>query len=49
MDTATEEKTIIEDQQREDTKKREAEGKAFKPKYFNIVNNDEYEFIGLNK
>ncbi|KAG1056187.1 hypothetical protein G6F46_009341 [Rhizopus delemar] len=47
MDTATNEKTIIEDKQREDTKKREEKGKPFIPRYFNIVNGDQYEFKAI--
>jgi hypothetical protein len=47
MDTATEEKTIIEDKQREDTKRRELEGKVFQSKFFNLVQGEQYEFKGL--
>ncbi|CEJ03642.1 hypothetical protein RMCBS344292_17621 [Rhizopus microsporus] len=46
MDTATTEKTIIEDKQREDTRTREADGIEFVPRYFNLVQ-DQYEFTGL--
>ncbi|CAO3668049.1 unnamed protein product [Rhizopus stolonifer] len=48
MDTATTEKTIIEDKQREDAKKRETERHEFVPRYFNIVDNDQYEFKGVS-
>ncbi|KAI8097800.1 uncharacterized protein B0P05DRAFT_522056 [Gilbertella persicaria] len=47
MDTATAEKTVIEEKQREDAKQREAEGKEFKSKFFNTVHGDQYEFKGL--
>jgi hypothetical protein len=47
MDTATLEKSIIEDRQREETKQREAAGKGFHPKFFNLVHNDQYEFKGI--
>ncbi|KAI7900434.1 uncharacterized protein BX663DRAFT_517565 [Cokeromyces recurvatus] len=48
MDTATKEKTIIEEKQREDTKQREMEGKKFNPTYFNRINGDQYEFKGIS-
>lgn len=48
MDTATLEKTIIEDKQREDTKKREASGKEFQSKYFNLTHGD-YEFKAISE
>ncbi|CAO3686830.1 unnamed protein product [Rhizopus stolonifer] len=47
MDTATTEKTTIEDKQREDTKKREEKGEVFIPKYFNLVHDEQYEFKGI--
>ncbi len=49
MDTATAEKTSIEDKQREDTRKRHSEQREFTPKYFNIVNGDQYEFKGISR
>ncbi|GAA5814643.1 hypothetical protein MFLAVUS_008142 [Mucor flavus] len=48
MDTATDEKTRIEDKQREDTKRREASGKEFESKFFNLVYGDQYEFKGIS-
>lgn len=48
MDQATEEKTIIEDKQREDTKRCELQGKEFHSKFFNLVHGDQYEFKGLS-
>ncbi|KAG1444533.1 hypothetical protein G6F56_010262 [Rhizopus delemar] len=47
MDTATTEKTTIEDKQREDTKKREEKGEVFIPKYFNLVHDEQYELKGI--
>jgi hypothetical protein len=47
MDTATQEKSIIEDRQREETKQREAAGKEFHSKFFNLVHDDQYEFKGI--
>lgn len=49
MDTATAEKTSIEDKQREDTRKRQSEQREFTPKYFNIVSGDQYEFKGISR
>ncbi|CAO0802785.1 unnamed protein product [Mucor circinelloides] len=48
MDTATEEKTLIEDKQREETKLREAEGREFSPRFFNVIYGDQYEFKGIS-
>lgn len=48
MDAATDEKTRIEDKQREDTKRREASGKEFESKFFNLVYGDQYEFKGIS-
>lgn len=47
MDTATEEKTLIEDRQREEAKQREATGQTYQPKFFDIVYGDQYEFKGI--
>lgn len=47
MDTATEEKTLIEDRQREEAKHREATGQSFHPKFFDVVYGDQYEFKGI--
>lgn len=49
MDTATTEKTTIEDKQREDTKKREEKGEVFIPKYFNLVHDEQYELKGITR
>lgn len=49
MDTATDEKTIIEDRQREEAKMREAEGKEYESKYFELVHGDQYEFKALHE
>lgn len=48
MDTATLEKTLIEDKQREDTKKRETSGQPFQSKYFNLTHGD-YEFKAISQ
>lgn len=48
MDTATDEKTRIEDKQREDSKRREASNKEFESKFFNLVHGDQYEFKGIS-
>lgn len=48
MDTATLEKTLIEDKQREDTKKRDASGHEFQSKYFNL-RHGEYEFKAISE
>ncbi|KAI8979278.1 hypothetical protein BDF20DRAFT_820343 [Mycotypha africana] len=47
MDTATAEKTAIENKQREAVKQREAERKQFKPRFFNVINEDDFVFKGL--
>ena len=49
MDTATDEKTFIEDRQREEAKLREAEGKEFSPRFFNVTYGDQYEFKGISR
>ncbi|KAG0749481.1 hypothetical protein G6F57_004393 [Rhizopus arrhizus] len=49
MDTATAEKTSIEDKQREDTRKRHSEQREFTPKYFNIVNGDHIDYVNKDK
>ncbi|KAL0075280.1 hypothetical protein J3Q64DRAFT_1648658 [Phycomyces blakesleeanus] len=46
MDKATEEKTFIEDEQRQATKEREEHGIPWKPRFFDIEH-DEYIFKGL--
>lgn len=43
LDLATEEKTLIEDTQRNEAKLREAEGIDWRPRYF-FRENDEYNF-----
>ncbi|CAG8569795.1 9838_t:CDS:2, partial [Ambispora gerdemannii] len=43
LDLATEEKTLIEDSQRNEAKSREAEGIDWRPRYF-LCENDEYKF-----
>ncbi|KAI8636831.1 hypothetical protein BD408DRAFT_425466 [Parasitella parasitica] len=47
MDTATSEKTRIEDKQREETKQREAQCKKFNSRFFNVVDGDQFEFKGI--
>ncbi|KAI9031933.1 hypothetical protein CLU79DRAFT_693763 [Phycomyces nitens] len=46
MEKATEEKTFIEDEQRQSTKEREEHGIPWKPRFFDIEY-DEYKFKGL--
>ncbi|KAI8144394.1 hypothetical protein BJV82DRAFT_607205 [Fennellomyces sp. T-0311] len=45
MDTATNEKTLVEDSQRAKARDREESGKTWRPTFFD-VNNDEYTFKG---
>ncbi|KAI9487522.1 MAG: hypothetical protein EXX96DRAFT_553596 [Benjaminiella poitrasii] len=47
MDKATEEKTLIEDKQREDAKERHLKEIEFNPRYFTLVQGDQYEFKGI--
>ncbi|KAG0167529.1 hypothetical protein DFQ29_000368 [Apophysomyces sp. BC1021] len=47
MDAATDEKIAIEDKQREDAKYREEKMIQWKPRYFKLVNKDQYEFKGI--
>jgi hypothetical protein len=44
MDAATDEKTFIENRQREETAARQKEGLQWHPRFFNINNKEEYEF-----
>lgn len=43
LDAATESKTAIEDRQRADAKKREETSEEWKPKWFKLAKNDQYE------
>ncbi|KAG1122331.1 hypothetical protein G6F42_011582 [Rhizopus arrhizus] len=47
MDAATDEKTFIENRQREETAVRQKEGLQWHPRFFNINKHDEYEFKGV--
>ncbi|KAI7904108.1 uncharacterized protein BX663DRAFT_506449 [Cokeromyces recurvatus] len=47
MDTATDEKTFIENRQREETATRQKEGIQWKPRFFTLNQKGEYEFIGV--
>jgi hypothetical protein len=47
MDAATDEKTFIENRQREDTAARQKEGLQWHPRFFSLNKNDEYEFKGV--
>ncbi|KAI8366806.1 uncharacterized protein BYT42DRAFT_587925 [Radiomyces spectabilis] len=44
MDTATEEKTLIENRQREEAAARQKEGVQWNPRFFRLNKNEEYEF-----
>ncbi|OBZ85163.1 Oxysterol-binding C23B6.01c [Choanephora cucurbitarum] len=46
MDTATDEKTIVEEKQREEARYRKAEKKEFHPTFFNQIQGDRYRFKG---
>ncbi|KAI8987306.1 hypothetical protein BDF20DRAFT_815285 [Mycotypha africana] len=46
MDTATDEKTFIENRQREETKLRQKEGIQWHPRFFTMNAKEEYEFNG---
>lgn len=48
MDSATDEKTFIENRQREETAARQKEGIQWHPRFFNINKKDEYEFKGVS-
>lgn len=47
MDAATDEKTFIENRQREETAVRRKEGLQWHPRFFTINKHEEYEFKGL--
>jgi hypothetical protein len=47
MDAATDEKSFIENKQREDTAARHKEGLQWHPRFFSLNQNDEYEFKGV--
>jgi hypothetical protein len=48
MDTATDEKTFIEERQRQETAVRKKEGLIWHPRFFSINKTDEYEFKGIH-
>lgn len=47
MDTATDEKTFIENRQREQTAIRQKEGLIWHPHFFHLNKKEEYEFKGV--
>lgn len=47
MDAATNEKTFVENRQRQDTAARHKEGLQWHPRFFSLNKNDEYEFKGV--
>lgn len=49
LDAATDEKIVIEDKQREDAKYREENGIKWKPRYFDQIDKDQYEFKGIQR
>lgn len=48
MDYATDEKTFIENRQREETAIRQKDGVDWKPRFFTINKKDEYELNGAS-
>lgn len=48
MDAATDEKSFIENKQREETAARQKEGLQWHPRFFNVNKHEEYEFKGVN-
>jgi hypothetical protein len=49
LDIATDEKTVIENKQRMDVKKRKAEQKEHFTKYFTLNEKNEYKFMGIKR
>lgn len=47
MDTATNEKTCIENRQREETAIRQKDGLIWRPHFFHLNHKEEYEFKGI--
>jgi hypothetical protein len=47
MDNATEEKSRIENRQREETAVREKDGLIWSPRFFHLNDKEEYEFKGV--
>ena len=47
LDYATDEKSLIENKQREDTANREKEGLKWNPRFFDYNQKEEYEFKGI--
>lgn len=47
MDTATDEKTLIENRQREETAIRQKDGLIWHPRFFHLNKKEEYEFKGV--